>query len=93
MPQKSVQQHATITIKDIIARAMPNLTPAHRRMASYVLAHSFRAATMTIDELAEATKVSVATTNRRRTICCQIQQRLCSVFCLQVFARLRPIPG
>ena len=64
MPRKSVQQHATVTIKDIIARAMPNLTPAHRQMANYVLAHSFRAATMTIDELAEATKVSVATTNR-----------------------------
>jgi DNA-binding MurR/RpiR family transcriptional regulator len=64
MLRKTVQQQATVTIKDIIAKAMPSLTPAHRRMAGYVLAHSFRAATMTIDELAEATEVSVATTNR-----------------------------
>lgn len=64
MPQESFQQQATVTIKDIIAKAMPNLTPAHRKMATYVLANSFRAATMTIDELAEATGVSVATVNR-----------------------------
>lgn len=64
MPRKSVQQQATVNLKDIIARAMPNLTPAHRQMAGYVLAHSFRAATMSIDELAEATGVSVATVNR-----------------------------
>jgi DNA-binding MurR/RpiR family transcriptional regulator len=64
MLRKTVQQQATVTIKDIVAKAMPSLSPAHRRMAVYVLAHSFRAATMTIDELAEATSVSVATTNR-----------------------------
>lgn len=64
MPRKSVQQQATVNIKDIIAKAMSSLTPAHRQMADYVLAHSFRAATMTIDELAEATSVSVATANR-----------------------------
>ncbi|GHU27279.1 transcriptional regulator [Betaproteobacteria bacterium] len=49
---------------DRIAKAIPKLTPSHRQMADYVLAHSFRAATMTIDELAEATSVSVATANR-----------------------------
>lgn len=64
MPRKSVQQQATVNINDIIAKAMSSLSPAHRQMADYVLAHSFRAATMTIDELAEATKVSVATANR-----------------------------
>ncbi len=64
MPQESLQQQATVTIKEIIAKAIPGLTPAHRQMADYVLAHSFRAATMTIDELAEATGVSLATVNR-----------------------------
>lgn len=64
MPRKSLHQQATSTIKDRIAKAMSELTPSHRQMADYVLAHSFRAATMTIDELAEATGVSVATANR-----------------------------
>lgn len=64
MPRKSLHHRATSTIKDRIAKAMPDLTPSHRQMADYVLAHSFRTATMTIDELAEATGVSVATANR-----------------------------
>ena len=64
MPRKSLHHRATSTIKDRIAKAMPELTPSYRQMADYVLAHSFRAATMTIDELAEATGVSVATANR-----------------------------
>ena len=64
MPRKSLLQQANNTIRDRIAKVMPDLTPAHRQVADYVLAHSFRAATMTIDELAEATCVSVATANR-----------------------------
>lgn len=64
MPRKSLQQQATGSIKDRIAKAMADLTPSHRAMADYVLANSFRAATMTIDELAKATGVSVATANR-----------------------------
>lgn len=64
MPPRSLHQQATSTIKDRIAKAMAEFTPSHRQMADYVLAHSFRAATMTIDELAEATGVSVATANR-----------------------------
>jgi DNA-binding MurR/RpiR family transcriptional regulator len=64
MPQESFQQQATVTIKEIIAKAIPGMTPAHRQLADYVLTHSFRAATMTIDELAEATGVSLATANR-----------------------------
>ncbi|MDR1934170.1 MAG: MurR/RpiR family transcriptional regulator [Candidatus Accumulibacter sp.] len=64
MPRKSLQNQAASTIKERIAKAMPELTSSHRRMADYVLAHSFRAATMSIDELAEATGVSVATANR-----------------------------
>ncbi|TWG79690.1 RpiR family transcriptional regulator [Cupriavidus gilardii J11] len=52
------------TISDRIARAFPTLTPAHQRMADYVLANPFRAATMRIDEFAQAVQVSVATANR-----------------------------
>lgn len=63
MARKSPPQ-TSIPIKDRIAKAIPNLTPAHRQMADYVLANTFRAATMMIDELAEATGVSVATANR-----------------------------
>ena len=35
-----------------IARLLPTLTRAQRRMADYVLAHPLQAATQTIDELA-----------------------------------------
>lgn len=52
------------SISDRIARSLPTLTPAHRRMAEYVLANLFRAATMRIDEFAAAVDVSVATANR-----------------------------
>ncbi|MEN7529164.1 MULTISPECIES: MurR/RpiR family transcriptional regulator [unclassified Cupriavidus] len=52
------------TISERIARAMPTLTPAHQRMANYVLDNLFRAATMRIDEFATAVDVSVATANR-----------------------------
>jgi DNA-binding MurR/RpiR family transcriptional regulator len=47
-----------------IARAMPALSPAHRRIADYVLAHPLQAATMPIDELAATVGVSLATANR-----------------------------
>ncbi len=47
-----------------IAAALPSLTPIHRRMGEYVLANPFRAATMRIDELANAVDASVATANR-----------------------------
>jgi DNA-binding MurR/RpiR family transcriptional regulator len=52
---------------EIVARitaAMADLTPGHRRMAEYVLANLFHAATMRIDELANAVGASVATANR-----------------------------
>jgi DNA-binding MurR/RpiR family transcriptional regulator len=55
---------APSTIAERIARAQPVLSRTQRRMAEYVLAHQFRAATMTIDEFASATGVSVATANR-----------------------------
>jgi DNA-binding MurR/RpiR family transcriptional regulator len=51
-------------IVERIAAAMPTLTPIHRRMAEYVLANLFHAATMRIDELAQAVDTSVATANR-----------------------------
>ena len=52
------------SIAERIARALPTLTPAHQRMAEYVLGNPFRAATMRIDEFADAVAVSVATANR-----------------------------
>lgn len=52
------------SISERIARALPTLTPAHQRMAEYVLGNPFRAATMRIDEFADAVEVSVATANR-----------------------------
>ncbi len=47
-----------------ITAAMAVLTPVHRRMGEFVLANQFRAATMRIDELANAVGASVATANR-----------------------------
>ena len=43
---------------------MPLMTPIHRRMGEFVLANPFRAATMRIDELAQAVNASIATANR-----------------------------
>lgn len=47
-----------------IARCLPTLSPAHRQVADWVLAHPLHAATMPIDELAASVGVSVATANR-----------------------------
>ena len=47
-----------------IAKAYPELSKAHRKAADYVLTNVFRTATMTIDELANAVGVSLATANR-----------------------------
>ncbi len=55
---------ADASISERIAATLATLTPAHQRMAEYVLANPFRAATMRIDEFAEAVGMSVATTNR-----------------------------
>lgn len=55
---------AALTIAERIARAQPEFSPAQHAMAEYVLAHQFRAATMTIDEFAVAAGVSVASANR-----------------------------
>ena len=47
-----------------IARRLPTLSPSHRQVADWVLAHPLQAATMPIDELAASVGVSVATANR-----------------------------
>lgn len=47
-----------------IRQARPGLTPSHQQIADYVQAHPLQAATMPVDELAAAVKVSVATANR-----------------------------
>jgi DNA-binding MurR/RpiR family transcriptional regulator len=56
--------HPASTIAERIASAQPSFSRTQHRMAEYVLAHQFRAATMTIDEFAAANGVSVATANR-----------------------------
>ncbi|CAJ0812292.1 MULTISPECIES: MurR/RpiR family transcriptional regulator [Ralstonia] len=55
---------AEATVSDRIAATLATLTPAHQRMAEYVLANPFRAATMRIDEFAAAVEMSIATANR-----------------------------
>lgn len=64
-------QHAATTTRQPesavaarIGKAYPELSKAHRKTADYVLANVFRAATMTIDELADIVGVSLATANR-----------------------------
>ena len=47
-----------------IAQVMPELPPALRTVADYILRHPFRAATMTIEDLAQATGTSPAAVNR-----------------------------
>jgi DNA-binding MurR/RpiR family transcriptional regulator len=55
---------ADLPLTERIVRAMPDLTPAQQRMAAFVLDNAFRAATMRIDEFANAVGVSLATVNR-----------------------------
>ena len=56
--------HDEPAIAERIASTMPLMTPIHRRMGEFVLANPFRAATMRIDELAQAVNASIATANR-----------------------------
>lgn len=56
--------HANPALAQRIARVLPALTPSHRQIADWVLAHPLHAATMPIDELAATVGVSVATANR-----------------------------
>lgn len=64
-------QHSAITawqresaVAARIGKAYPDLSKAHRKTVDYVLANAFRAATMTIDELADVVGISLATANR-----------------------------
>lgn len=65
-----MQQSKTTSLQGAGAVAMTvgklyqQLSKSHRKAADFVLANPFRAATMTIDELSEATGISVATANR-----------------------------
>ncbi|MFP3560277.1 MurR/RpiR family transcriptional regulator, partial [Paraburkholderia sp. SIMBA_049] len=61
-PHEASQDESAIAER--IASAMPRMTPIHRRMGEFVLANPFRAATMRIDELAQAVNASIATANR-----------------------------
>ena len=52
------------TVKVRIGKVYMNLSKAHKKAADYVLSNVFRSATMSIDELANAVGISVATANR-----------------------------
>jgi DNA-binding MurR/RpiR family transcriptional regulator len=65
MGNSPVNQNAVRTPIDVrIGQVYMGLSKAHKRAADYVLNNLFRAATMTIDELADAVGISVATANR-----------------------------
>ena len=52
------------TINARIGKNYMSLSKAHRKTADYVLSNVFRSATMSIDELANAVGISIATANR-----------------------------
>ncbi|MEB0139237.1 MULTISPECIES: MurR/RpiR family transcriptional regulator [unclassified Undibacterium] len=52
------------TVNVRIGKVYMNLSKAHKKTADYVLSNVFRSATMSIDELANAVGISVATANR-----------------------------
>ncbi|MCU6432458.1 MurR/RpiR family transcriptional regulator [Undibacterium sp. Jales W-56] len=52
------------TVNTRIGKVYMHLSKAHRKTADYVLSNVFRSATMSIDELANAVGISVATANR-----------------------------
>jgi DNA-binding MurR/RpiR family transcriptional regulator len=55
---------ANAAITERIAGARPTLSATQRKAADFVLSNPFRAATMTIDEMATAAGMSIATANR-----------------------------
>ncbi|WP_080441570.1 MurR/RpiR family transcriptional regulator [Burkholderia ubonensis] len=64
VPFDSSEPSCDESVGERIARMMPMLTPAHRRVAEFVRTNLLHAATMRIDEFAAAVNVSVATANR-----------------------------
>ncbi|MDO8654050.1 MAG: MurR/RpiR family transcriptional regulator [Undibacterium sp.] len=59
------ETHATGgTVNARIGKVYMKLSKAHRKTADYVLSNAFRSATMSIDELANAVGISIATANR-----------------------------
>lgn len=61
-PKKSKTQGGSINER--IGQIYSSLSKSHKITADYVVANSFRAATMSIDELADAVGISNATANR-----------------------------
>lgn len=55
---------ATLSAADVIAEHFAKLSPGHQRLAEFILAHPHQAAMMTLDEMSQATGVSIATANR-----------------------------
>lgn len=60
--EPSSQQEATIQSR--IANALPNMSATQIKMAEFTQAQTLRSATMSIEEFAKATGVSIATANR-----------------------------
>jgi DNA-binding MurR/RpiR family transcriptional regulator len=61
-PKKTQTQGGSI--HERIGRIYSKLSKSHKKTADYVVANAFRAATMSIDELADAVGISNATANR-----------------------------
>jgi DNA-binding MurR/RpiR family transcriptional regulator len=57
-------QNSPQTLMNRLAQSVDTLSPAHRKLAEFVLAHPFRAATMGIEDMSDAASVSIATANR-----------------------------
>jgi DNA-binding MurR/RpiR family transcriptional regulator len=60
----SVMSGSALSVAERIAQAMSRLSASHRKLASHVLEHPFKVATMSIDEFAGECGVSIATANR-----------------------------
>ena len=63
-PDDWAGRFAGLPVLQLVARRAPELPTALQRMARAVLAHPFRAATLSIEEFAREVSVSVATANR-----------------------------
>jgi DNA-binding MurR/RpiR family transcriptional regulator len=55
---------ANSSINERISKVYNKLSKSHKKAADYVISNPFRAATMSIEELAQAAEISIATANR-----------------------------
>jgi DNA-binding MurR/RpiR family transcriptional regulator len=62
MPLSKLSAHSSINER--ISKVYGKLSKSHKKAADYVISNSFRAATMSIEELAQAAEISIATANR-----------------------------